>query len=72
MSMYRLETENFQLQMRVERDAGHIENLNDRVAGLEKSLAAVVHENDELQGELAHAQLRIEELSMELAAKEAE
>lgn len=62
MSMYRLETEIYQLQMRVDRDAGYIENLNDRIEGLEKTLAAVVYENDELQGELAHAHLRIAEL----------
>lgn len=62
MRMYRLETEIYQLQMRVERDAEYIESLNDRIEGLEKTLAAVVYENDELQGELAHAQLRIAEL----------
>lgn len=62
MSMYRLETEICQLQMRIERDKVTIEQLNDRIAGLEKTLAAVVYENDELQGELAHAHLRIAEL----------
>lgn len=70
MSMYRIETENFQLQHRIERDKSHIEDLNERVAGLEKSLAAVVYENEELQSELDHAARRLEELEMELAAKE--